>query len=61
MAQPLEHPDVGRDLAPAAQLRSIAMQLQAMIEGGDFGLCFTDVRNAMAELPSKLLAISDAL
>lgn len=61
MAQPLEHPAVDRALAPATQLRSIAMQLQAMVEVGDFGLCFTDVRNDMAELPNKLLAIADEL
>jgi hypothetical protein len=61
MTRPPEHLDVDLALDPAAQLRSIAVQLQAMVECGDFGLCFADVRRDMSELPTKLLAIADVL
>lgn len=59
MPQPLENLSVDLALDPATQLRSIAMQLQAMVNAGDFSLCFTDVRNDMSALPCKLLIIAD--
>lgn len=61
MAQPPEHLGVDLALGPVAQLRSIAVQLQAMVECGEFGLCFADVRKDMSELPNRLLAIADVL
>jgi len=61
MAQSPEHLGVDLALEPVAQLRAIAVQLQAMIECGEFGLCFADVRKDMSELPNRLLAIADVL
>jgi hypothetical protein len=61
MTQPPEHLDMDLALEPVVQLRSIAVQLQAMIECGEFGLCFADVRKDMSELPTRLLAIADVL
>lgn len=42
----------------AAQLRDIADQLQAMIDGGDFELCFAHVREDMAALPARLAELA---
>lgn len=46
---------------PAAQLREIAATLAAMVEGGDFALCFAHVRADMALLPDKLAALADEM
>ena len=46
---------------PAAQLREIAAALAAMMEGGDFALCFAHVRADMASLSDRLAALADEM
>jgi hypothetical protein len=46
---------------PAERLREIALQLEAMNDGDDFGLCFEHVRAAMATLPDHLAEIADEI
>lgn len=48
-------------LSPAARLRSIASQLQAMSDEGEFALCFEHIRADMATLPSLLSDIADEI
>jgi hypothetical protein len=48
-------------LGAAAHLREIAAQLQAMIDGGDFALCFAHVRADMALLPDKLAELASEM
>lgn len=46
---------------PAAQLRDIADQLQAMLDGGDFALCFAHVREDVATLPARLVELASEI
>jgi hypothetical protein len=46
---------------PATALREIAQQLQAMIDGGDFALCFAHVRADMALLPDRLAELANEI
>lgn len=46
---------------PATELREIAAQLQAMIDGGDFALCFAHVRADMALLPDRLAELANEI
>ena len=52
---------VSATLSPAARLRSIAWQLQAMNDEGEFGLCFEHIRADMAMLPNLLSQIADEI
>lgn len=52
------HPTLTQSTSYATQLRYIAEQLRAMVECGDFGLCFDGVRTDMATLPDSLMRLA---